>query len=438
MPIGAVPIWPIRVFYSPDGAVTGIAPLVFDSRIFVGVQSVEQRPILHAIVRCPLDAAELRCSAIGVLGPDHATHYISRDAVYLWLTGDDWILDVDAVDPGDYRAALEEEDPFERYGREKSVIYRIPLDLESSAHAVGAVEVRGYPNDQFSLRERASTLDVFAIEDLQPDTRNGGSDDEEAVGHLIEIPLVDFRLELLPWSEVASQRLPVDDAGCVANHFIGEHLIYANCDWWGDDGTNSSRLRVKSLDPGAPLFETDLEYDVSRIENAGGIAVIVGFGTSSPDTMAHRRIWMATLDLDETPTIAGESLVEDRFAGFARSHAFNFSPRDSGKIVALPLGWVAAGLEEEEDWEPLTEIHYFQVADDLGISPLGAIAQSPEALSIDDHCIASCDDWYGSARPFFVGSRIFGLIDYELVEAEVIGSSLREIHRASAITDRPN
>jgi hypothetical protein len=34
----------------------------------------------------------------------------------------------------------------------------------------------------------------------------------------------------------------------------------------------------------------------------------------------------------------------------------------------------------------------------------------------DDGCKASCVDWYGNARPIFLGERIFALMGYELVE----------------------
>ena len=40
-------------------------------------------------------------------------------------------------------------------------------------------------------------------------------------------------------------------------------------------------------------------------------------------------------------------------------------------------------------------------------------------------------DWYGNARPIFVGDRVFALMGYELVEGAVSGGQIRETGRAS-------
>lgn len=52
---------------------------------------------------------------------------------------------------------------------------------------------------------------------------------------------------------------------------------------------------------------------------------------------------------------------------------------------------------------------------DLGFSALGDLAAFPGAQQ-DDGCKASCVDWYGNARPLFLGQRVLALMGYELVE----------------------
>lgn len=47
----------------------------------------------------------------------------------------------------------------------------------------------------------------------------------------------------------------------------------------------------------------------------------------------------------------------------------------------------------------------------------------------DDGCQASCVDWYGDARPIFLGPRIFALLGYELVEGRLEGRAIRERRR---------
>ena len=47
----------------------------------------------------------------------------------------------------------------------------------------------------------------------------------------------------------------------------------------------------------------------------------------------------------------------------------------------------------------------------------------------DDACQASCVDWYGNARPIFIGERVYALMGYELVEGRVQGEAIVEQRR---------
>jgi hypothetical protein len=51
-------------------------------------------------------------------------------------------------------------------------------------------------------------------------------------------------------------------------------------------------------------------------------------------------------------------------------------------------------------------------------SALGALHARADA-PLDDHCQARCVDWYGNARPLFIGERVFALMGYELVEGQL-------------------
>ena len=48
---------------------------------------------------------------------------------------------------------------------------------------------------------------------------------------------------------------------------------------------------------------------------------------------------------------------------------------------------------------------------------------------MDDACKASCVDWYGNARPIFIGERVFALLGYELVEGQLADGRVRERRR---------
>ena len=40
-------------------------------------------------------------------------------------------------------------------------------------------------------------------------------------------------------------------------------------------------------------------------------------------------------------------------------------------------------------------------------------------------------DWYGNARPLFLGNRVFALMGYEIVEGALAGNALTETRRIS-------
>ena len=61
---------------------------------------------------------------------------------------------------------------------------------------------------------------------------------------------------------------------------------------------------------------------------------------------------------------------------------------------------------------------------------------SPNGSTRNDQCQASCVDWYGNARPIFLGGRIFALLGYELVEGRMAsrgwpGERIEELRRVS-------
>ena len=67
--------------------------------------------------------------------------------------------------------------------------------------------------------------------------------------------------------------------------------------------------------------------------------------------------------------------------------------------------------------------------DALQLRRLGDLDADP--APVDDHCVASCVDWYGNARPLFVGDRVFALLGYEIVEGRVWGGRIQEVGRVS-------
>ena len=81
---------------------------------------------------------------------------------------------------------------------------------------------------------------------------------------------------------------------------------------------------------------------------------------------------------------------------------------------------------------PTSACSAFLRVDALSLTSLGTIAATPDERS--DNCVVSCVDWYGNARPIFVGDRIFALMGYELIEASATDGRVREIARVDLLT----
>ena len=54
-----------------------------------------------------------------------------------------------------------------------------------------------------------------------------------------------------------------------------------------------------------------------------------------------------------------------------------------------------------------------------GLAPIGKLSQRRPRQRATTDCRASCVDWYGNARPVFLGDRVFALLGYELVEGRL-------------------
>jgi hypothetical protein len=432
---GANVDWPMRVSFSPSGKIESITPLIVDMRIYAGFQSPGRWPVIHTVLRCPLDEAEFQCVAAGILGPDSETHYISTSGFYLWIVSDDWVFNVDELSPFDYRTALEAGDVSPHSEIESSVIYRIPLEFREANSLPGAVEVRGFPGDQFAFREAGEALDLFAIREELLDEVAPREERYETSAMLIQIPLDAFSAGLWPWSKVQRQELPLDSTLCLTHRFIGEHLVYTECESESDGVRGRNLLRVKRIGDDRPPIEIELVEVPERIESLRDSAIIAGFRFESPNWNADPvEFRLSSLQLEPTPEIVDSLVVESFVPEETRSHAFNFSRFGEDRIMALPLTPIetASPRGSKKTRAPM-EIHYFGMRPNMTLYPMGAVSQSASALTLDDHCRISCEDWYGAARPFFIGKRIFGLIDYELIEARAFGEEIIELDRTSAM-----
>jgi len=117
----------------------------------------------------------------------------------------------------------------------------------------------------------------------------------------------------------------------------------------------------------------------------------------------------------------------DAAQGETRTHGFFYKrQRPDQGIVGLPV--VRRTLEDMERYQEGSAGVLYLRNHALRLSGMGQLDAASNTGKNDD-CRASCVDWYGNARPLFIGDRVFALLGYELVEGKMEGERIRELRR---------
>ena len=373
---------------------------------------------LHTVTSCDLLARVLDCRATMVLGPDGRSFYVSENAVYIWTT--EWR----------HRLVGYERVPI------GSLLYRIPVD----GSAPTAIATRGAPVDQFSFREDMSdrTLNVLVRADNAGDAFWASYHSAGEVA-LLRIPLSlfgngkreaeEFRYRPLP--------TPASDEFGFNNRFVGDYVLYGTGNGYGRPESQKASLVAVSVH-GGPISELSLPHAVDRIEIMGTDAVVVGSD--------EHALYFSTVDLTSraAPALGDRYTYIDASQAETRSHAFFFNPDLTGAdeaggggppggggtpgVLGLPVARPGRAAYREL-FEDSAALVFLRRAHGR-FAPLGELAAQDERV-VDDHCVASCVDWYGNARPIFLYGRVFALMGYELVEGRLSETAISEVNRVS-------
>lgn len=380
----------------PDAPFQRIAP---PSRIYI------PRPVrrdatadistLHTVTNCDLSAARLTCAATGVLGSDSRNFYVSGQAVYVWIA--------DAFTQSD-----------------RALVYRLPLD----GSRPGAIQAWGGPVDQFSFREDRGrrSLDVLVRADTGGDRmwRPEVSDGDAA---LVRLPLARFGDGSAVARPADYRPLPLNKEPNwnLHNRFVGDHLIYAAGEL--DEEAGYKTLFAVPLDGGG-IEQMRVPHGIDRIDIIGADAIAIG-------NDARGGLGFSAVALPAM-TLADTTVLPDAREGERRSQAFFYrtdpdSADGASGMLGLPIARALEDLSPTRFLGSGSAVAFLR-RDRRRLSPAGELV-ADAAGAQDDGCRASCVDWYGNARPIFLGDRVFALMGYELVEGRTRFGRITERRR---------
>jgi hypothetical protein len=359
------------------------------SHIYRPIQEADW-PVLHTVVTCDLARPEMSCTASGIIGPYARTFYVSEQAVYVWVQGD---------------------------RRARSVVYRLPL----ASDAPGALRVDGAPIDQFSFKEDDSGhLNVLVRAE-----QSGGDwmwSPEVTSGEvaLLRVPVAAFAATVGTARGAAYHELPRPAKGyTMQNRFVGAYVLYGTGSSWGyAEPERDDHVFIYPYAGGTPT-SLRLIHGVDRIEAMGEGAVVIGTDGEN--------LHFTAIDL-ERQEVADRYTQKHAAQGELRSHGFFYKPMGDGAgVLGLPVsGQGTPGYEHLVNGS--AQVLFLDVQH-LHFKKLGALESGRGDQ--DDHCVVSCVDWYGNARPIFYRGRTFALMGYELVEGSIKDGRLREVGRTS-------
>ncbi|KTE32805.1 MULTISPECIES: beta-propeller domain-containing protein [unclassified Sphingopyxis] len=350
--------------------------------------------MLHSVMICDLADDDMDCDGTNVLGSWSRSFYVSQSAVYVWA-GLGMSYDSD----------------------NRAMLYRIPLD----GSAPQAVEVAGMPLDQFSFREEGDgSLNVLTMAEGGGDAMwapEANDEGDMALLHLAANRFGDGGAKVKP---ADFRALPGVEGWERQNRFVGDWLLYAGGRVRRDlrkEGSEQAALYAVPV-KGGKVVPLDPGHQVGRIDIMGRDAIIVGSGDAGALTFT-------TVALDGSPRLASRYAFPAAAEGENRSHAFFYRPDPGSEgddgLLGLP---VMRGSDDGTRFlgSAASILYLRRAARDLSLA--GTLDARPGER--DDHCLASCVDWYGNARPVFFGDRIFALMGYELVEGRWQDGKVRE------------
>ena len=355
---------------------------------------------MHTVTVCDLSKQDMPCKGTAVLGPAGRVFYVSGEAVYVWAT--DWKYE-------------------NKKSTQKSMVVRLPLDGAGPS----AMKVSGAPVDQFSFLEKDGHLNVVVRSQANGDAMWSPEATAGDVA-MLRVPVGIFSEQIADIPAPRYTKLPKPAGYTFQNRFVGDHLIYGTGSSWGyAQPKQENKLFVHRFAGSDPARELPLPHPADRIEAMGKNAVVVGGD--------GKDLHFTAVALGTEPRLAGHYSRSGASQGETRSHGFFYKPdaeaqAESG-VIGLPI--MSSSKPGYRQLFNGSASVVFVKNEALDLRLIGELESGSQEGGANDGCKASCVDWYGNARPIFLGGRAFALMGYEIVEGKMEPGRISERRRVS-------
>ena len=353
-------------------------------------------PSLHTVTECKLNQ-NLDCKSRAVMAPSRAEWIVTEEDGFLWVA---------APRPNLYMSRK-----FESSERETlATLYRFPIGTDR----VEAVTLNASLRSRFAFEARDDK--VLALVGQKAEAE--GFEDAELA--LMDMPMSEFSTRPVQVTSANFTPLPGEESYGMKMRYTADHLIYSNFD---DD--DDPVAYVIDLNTQLSPVKVDAPHDIYRLDRVGGNAVLIGSGSEY--------LGLSWLDLSGAPTLTNTLKLPNRFESEGRAQALNMRvDTDGSALLGLPTYFDGEDpYGNDFDEEDGTDISFARVSSFGQLTNLGPAHGDPSRVDPDYKCETSCVDWYGNARPFFIGDRIFALIASELIELEETFGGLIERSRVN-------
>lgn len=361
-------------------------------------------PHVHVLLQCPvaqLAGETLDCRATGFVADGDAVIYAMPEHVFLALGAWDALA---YRQPGFHPNAWQSDMPdAQRNGWRRTAVVRIPF---ASGQPLGVATVAGRVDEPFQFSGTA---------DGGLHLLTGLDQDEHGQFGLHRIDATDF--SLTPVSVIAPRALVPKSGYRPPVRFSGHNVWVGQGRSAGEENAPFSELWVQPLD-GRPAQQVRVPHSVEMLQPAFGRMLAVGM---QPD----EDLAMSWLEDAPQARLRSSQVFEGRLLAEGRSHALNFTQLPGGtRLIALPVWTRQPDHGDYGYWERASDMLHVEVDGDRVLDAGLVDMQNPGSEECE-----YCDDWYGNARAFFVGPRIFALSSNLMKESVWDGQVVRERRR---------